>query len=317
MTVRSASSAARASTTWRGSRIGRRVTLDTPFGAPSARMSRPPCAGAAWRSSRGTARATASSGRTQLPGQHLGFRAARRRSDPVCSAWQPSRGLPAARHRRADQFFDRTKGRVSTFFAAGIAAHVGVFPPRLRRAGRAGPVASRGRSAPACTARHLRVHGGTGVLDPPESQAYRSWGFDIIRHDEPAGGEARPRGGDLLHHGRPRDRLRLLAPGSRLGDRRADHREPAPERDHRPAYHRRSGRADAGGQGCGAAARSRHAIITRPNTSGRRQAERLRPSSGSTSHIMRSSSPDDRLRLLTVLPRQLSPTPACPITCSG
>ncbi|HOC19579.1 MAG TPA: S-methyl-5'-thioadenosine phosphorylase [Vicinamibacterales bacterium] len=79
-----------------------------------------------------------------------------------------------------DQFFDRTKGRPSTFFGRGIVAHVGFAHPVCREL--AGVVHE---SARACGARaHL---GGTYVcIEGPqfsteaESRLYRSWGMDVI-----------------------------------------------------------------------------------------------------------------------------------------
>ena len=79
-----------------------------------------------------------------------------------------------------DQFFDRTKGRVSTFFGNGLVAHVGFAHPFC---GALSDVAH--ESAKAAGA---RVHkGGTYVcMEGPqfstlaESNLYRSWGFDII-----------------------------------------------------------------------------------------------------------------------------------------
>jgi 5'-methylthioadenosine phosphorylase len=79
-----------------------------------------------------------------------------------------------------DQFFDRTKGRVSTFFGRGLVAHVGFAHPFCSRLS---DIAYRaGRAAEAT------VHkGGTYVcMEGPqfstlaESQLYRSWGMDII-----------------------------------------------------------------------------------------------------------------------------------------
>ena len=78
-----------------------------------------------------------------------------------------------------DQFFDRTRGRVSTFFGRGLVAHVGFahpFCPLLS------DVAYEAAQASAT------VHkGGTYVcMEGPqfstlaESQLYRSWGMDII-----------------------------------------------------------------------------------------------------------------------------------------
>src|SRR4051812_38368313 len=79
-----------------------------------------------------------------------------------------------------DQFFDRTKGRVSTFFGNGLVAHVGFAHPVC---GLLGEVAY-----DACTAVGATVHkGGTYVcMEGPqfstlaESKLYRAWGMDII-----------------------------------------------------------------------------------------------------------------------------------------
>jgi 5'-methylthioadenosine phosphorylase len=79
-----------------------------------------------------------------------------------------------------DQFFDRTRGRVSTFFGGGLVAHVGFAHPFCA------PLSAIAfESARACGA---TVHrGGTYVcMEGPqfstlaESQLYRSWGMDII-----------------------------------------------------------------------------------------------------------------------------------------
>jgi len=79
-----------------------------------------------------------------------------------------------------DQFIDRTKVRISTFFGHGLAAHVGFAHPFCRLL--SGVAASSGREVGA------RVHvGGTYVcMEGPqfstlaESKLYRSWGADII-----------------------------------------------------------------------------------------------------------------------------------------
>jgi 5'-methylthioadenosine phosphorylase len=80
----------------------------------------------------------------------------------------------------ADQFVDRTKGRVSSFFETGCVAHVSM----------AHPVCSRlsGEAAKAAEAAGATVHrGGTYLaMEGPqfstkaESELYRSWGMDII-----------------------------------------------------------------------------------------------------------------------------------------
>jgi 5'-methylthioadenosine phosphorylase len=79
-----------------------------------------------------------------------------------------------------DQFFDRTKGRVSTFFGNGLVAHVAFAHPVCARLGAA--------AYDACRAVGATVHkGGTYVcMEGPqfstlaESKLYSSWGMDII-----------------------------------------------------------------------------------------------------------------------------------------
>jgi 5'-methylthioadenosine phosphorylase len=79
-----------------------------------------------------------------------------------------------------DQFFDRTKGRISTFFGRGLAAHIAF----------AHPVCSDLSAIAADSAQQVgaTVHrGGTYVnIEGPqfstlaESKLYRSWGMDVI-----------------------------------------------------------------------------------------------------------------------------------------
>jgi 5'-methylthioadenosine phosphorylase len=79
-----------------------------------------------------------------------------------------------------DQFIDRTRGRVSTFFGSGIVAHVGFAHPLCGPLSRLAAEVARGLGG--------RVHeGGTYVcMEGPqfstlaESRLYRQWGADII-----------------------------------------------------------------------------------------------------------------------------------------
>jgi 5'-methylthioadenosine phosphorylase len=79
-----------------------------------------------------------------------------------------------------DQFFDRTRARVSTFFGNGLVAHVGFAHPFCAPLSEIAFEAARGAGA--------TVHkGGTYVcMEGPqfstlaESRLYRSWGMDII-----------------------------------------------------------------------------------------------------------------------------------------
>jgi len=79
-----------------------------------------------------------------------------------------------------DQFYDRTKSRVSTFFGNGIVAHVSFADPVCGQLGDI--IQSAGRTAGVTIKR-----GGTYVcMEGPqfstkaESSTYRSWGMDLI-----------------------------------------------------------------------------------------------------------------------------------------
>src|SRR5256714_14071710 len=79
-----------------------------------------------------------------------------------------------------DQFFDRTRGRISTFFGRGLVAHVAFAHPVCGAVSRI--------VADAASAVGATVHrGGTYVnMEGPqfstlaESRLYRSWGMDVI-----------------------------------------------------------------------------------------------------------------------------------------
>jgi 5'-methylthioadenosine phosphorylase len=79
-----------------------------------------------------------------------------------------------------DQFFDRTKGRISTFFGRGLVAHVAFAHPVCSHLCATAYEAGKAVGA--------RVHaGGTYVcMEGPqfstlaESRLYRSWGMDVI-----------------------------------------------------------------------------------------------------------------------------------------
>src|SRR5436189_4598095 len=79
-----------------------------------------------------------------------------------------------------DQFFDRTKGRISTFFGRGLVAHVAFAHPLCRTLSTI--------AADAAESVGATVHrGGTYVnMEGPqfstlaESKLYRSWGMDVI-----------------------------------------------------------------------------------------------------------------------------------------
>ena len=111
-----------------------------------------------------------------------------------------------------DQFIDRTKARAGVVLRRRRGR-----PRRLRRSGLQRPggarrtrAAKRGRRARA-PGRHLRGHRRADVLDARRVAALPQLGRRRHRHDQPARGQARARGGDLLRDHRAVDRLRLLA----------------------------------------------------------------------------------------------------------
>jgi 5'-methylthioadenosine phosphorylase len=79
-----------------------------------------------------------------------------------------------------DQFFDRTKGRVSTFFGRGLVAHVSFAHPVC------GHLSSAAHAAAAAVGARAHLGGTYVCMEGPqfstlaESQLYRSWGMDVI-----------------------------------------------------------------------------------------------------------------------------------------
>ncbi len=79
-----------------------------------------------------------------------------------------------------DQFFDRTKSRVSTFFGEGLVAHVGFAHPFCR------PLSAITYGAAIHSGASVHKGGTYVCMEGPqfstlaESRLYRSWGMDII-----------------------------------------------------------------------------------------------------------------------------------------
>jgi 5'-methylthioadenosine phosphorylase len=79
-----------------------------------------------------------------------------------------------------DQFFDRTKSRVSTFFGGGLVAHVGFAHPFCR------PLSAIAYGAAIHAGASVHKGGTYVCMEGPqfstlaESKLYRSWGMDII-----------------------------------------------------------------------------------------------------------------------------------------
>jgi len=79
-----------------------------------------------------------------------------------------------------DQFFDRTKGRPSTFFGRGLAAHVGFAHPFCR------PLSALAYESGVQVGANVHKGGTYVCMEGPqfstlaESKLYRSWGMDVI-----------------------------------------------------------------------------------------------------------------------------------------
>jgi 5'-methylthioadenosine phosphorylase len=88
--------------------------------------------------------------------------------------------LPPGTFVLVDQFVDRTRARISSFFGAGLVAHVGMAHPVCARVGDALEHAAAASGTP------LRRGGTYLVIDGPqfstyaESTIYRQWGCDVI-----------------------------------------------------------------------------------------------------------------------------------------
>ena len=120
--------------------------------------------------------------------------------------------LPPGTFVLVDQFVDRTHKRESSFFgkrlrrpcldgASGRRRGCASISPRRRR-----PRASR-----SCAAAPISAWKARNSPRYAESMTYKDAGLFGDRHDQHAGGQARPRGRDLLRQRRDGDRFRLLA----------------------------------------------------------------------------------------------------------
>ena len=79
-----------------------------------------------------------------------------------------------------DQFFDRTRGRVSTFFGEGLVAHISFADPICPQLS---DVLHKPRAPPASTPRQGGTYlcmEGPAFSTKAESNVYRSWGMDVI-----------------------------------------------------------------------------------------------------------------------------------------
>ena len=79
-----------------------------------------------------------------------------------------------------DQFFDRTRGRVSTFFGDGLVAHISFGDPVCPQLSRVVYEACRSQAVSAKKGGTYLCMEGPAFSTKAESNVYRSWGMDVI-----------------------------------------------------------------------------------------------------------------------------------------
>jgi 5'-methylthioadenosine phosphorylase len=79
-----------------------------------------------------------------------------------------------------DQFFDRTRGRISTFFGDGLVAHIGFADPVCPELSEVVAAACRAAGVTARKGGTYLCMEGPAFSTKAESAVYRSWGMDVI-----------------------------------------------------------------------------------------------------------------------------------------
>ncbi len=79
-----------------------------------------------------------------------------------------------------DQFFDRTRGRVSTFFGEGLVAHISFADPVCPQVSGVSYESCQAAGVPAKKGGTYLCMEGPAFSTKAESNVYRSWGMDVI-----------------------------------------------------------------------------------------------------------------------------------------
>ncbi len=145
-----------------------------------------------------------------------------------------------------DQFVDRTRGRVSTFFGEGLVAHISFADPVCPVLMRLLHEACREAGVPSKLGGTYLCMEGPAFSTKAESSLYRSWGMDVIGMTNLQEAKLAARGRDLLLDRRDGHRLRLLAPRARRRHRRRHRPQPAAQCGER----RQSGACGGAAAGC-------------------------------------------------------------------
>ena len=119
--------------------------------------------------------------------------------------------LPPGHFVVVDQFIDRTFAREKSFFGEGLVAHVSMAQPTCNRLAQAVHDCAQEAGFPIKFGGTYIAMEGPQFSSLAESKPLPELGLRRDRHDQHAGGQARPRGGDLLRDRRHGHRLRLLA----------------------------------------------------------------------------------------------------------
>src|SRR3990167_3950163 len=89
-------------------------------------------------------------------------------------------GLPPSMFVVPDQFFDRTRGRVATFFGNGVVAHIAFADPVCPALLEVLETAWRAARVPVKRGGTYLCMEGPAFSTKAESRVYRSWGMDVI-----------------------------------------------------------------------------------------------------------------------------------------
>ena len=108
-----------------------------------------------------------------------------------------------------DQFFDRTRGRISTFFGEGLVAHVSFAEPICPQLSEVVENACNAAGVTVTPRWNLPLHGGAGLFNKGRIQYLSQLGHGRDWHDQSAGSEARARSRDLLRDHRDGDRITI------------------------------------------------------------------------------------------------------------
>jgi 5'-methylthioadenosine phosphorylase len=79
-----------------------------------------------------------------------------------------------------DQFFDRTRGRISTFFGEGLVAHISFADPVCPQLAEVARASCQAVGVPVTKGGTYLCMEGPAFSTKAESNVYRSWGMDVI-----------------------------------------------------------------------------------------------------------------------------------------